>query len=112
MELSFADARVQDLCSSQDALVKEYGAALARKICCRLALLVAAPSLACVPMTLPIGLTRIGTEGRFSVALGVTHQLEFQGLIRETAVMTDLSQISNLLITGLVARPAATAARG
>lgn len=109
MELSFADAKVQDLFSSRDALVNEYGAALAWKICCRLALLKAAPSLACVPTALPVGLMRVGGYGRFVVAVGANHSLEFYALPKETSEMSDLSQTSKLLIIGLVANPSAKA---
>ena len=109
MELSFADAKVRSLCSSRGALVNEYGAALTRKICCRLAMLAAAPMLACVPMALPVGLTRLGNQGRFAVALGATHHLVFQTLPKETAAMADLSQISKLQIIGVVTLPPAKA---
>ena len=109
MKLSFADARVQDLCSSRDALVIEYGAALARKICCRLALLMAAPTLACVPEALPVGLMRVAGQGRFAVAVGGTHSLEFYTLPKETSDMLDPSQVSMLLIIGVVANPSAKA---
>lgn len=110
MELSFADAKVQDLCSSRTALVTEYGAVLARKICCRLAMLAAAPTLACVPTSLPVGLTRVGSHGSFAVAVGETHSLVFQPLPKETSPMSDLSQFSKVLIIALVANAAAKAA--
>jgi hypothetical protein len=102
LELSFADARVQDLCSRQDALVNAYGAALSRKICCRLALLAAAPTLACIPMDPPIGLRSLGQPGRFAVAVGSTHHLLFEAYSKETAAMTDFAQISTVMIIGLV----------
>lgn len=109
MKLSFADAKVQDLCSSRAALVNEYGSALARKICCRLAVLEAAPTFACVPLGFPIGLVRAGDHGRFGVAVGATHRLEFYTLPKETSEMSDLSQITKLLIIGLIANPSAKA---
>lgn len=109
MKLSFADAQVQDLCSSRDALVKAYGATLARTICCRIALLLAAPTLACVPQARPVGLIRVDERGRFAVAVGLTHRLEFYPLPKETSVMSDLSRISQLLILGLVANPSTKA---
>ena len=102
MKLSFVDAKVKYLCSSRDALVNAYGAALARKICCRLALLAAAPTLACVPVDLPVGLKRVGGHGRFAVAVGTTCNLEFEILPKESSAMSDLSQISKLRIIGLV----------
>jgi hypothetical protein len=109
LKLSFVDAKVLDLCSSRDALVREYGSALARKICCRLALLVAAPTLACVPLAPPVGLMRVGSQGRFAVAVGAGHSLEFYTLPKETLEMSDLSQISKLLIIGLFANRSAKA---
>lgn len=111
MELCFTDAKVRDLCSSQDALAHEYGEALARRICCKLAFLEAAPTLACVPSELPIGLIRIGDQGRYAVALGATHHLVFQAFPKETAAMADLAKISKLLIVGFGIGPAAKAAR-
>ena len=109
MKLSFVDSKVQDLCSCRAALENEYGSALARKICCRLAGLVAAPTLAWVPLALPVGLIRVDGRGRFAVAVGATHSLEFYTLPKETSEMSDLSQISKLLIIGLVENPAAKA---
>jgi hypothetical protein len=109
LKLSFADATVQDLCSSRVALVNEYGSALSHKICCKLAVLAAAPTLACVPSALPVGLRRVGDMGRFAVAVGTTHRLEFYTLPKETSEMSDLSQIFKLQIIGLVANSSAKA---
>lgn len=111
MELSFVDARVQDLCSSQDALARRFGAAIARKICCRLAVLVAAPTLAQVPSSPPIGLSRFADAGRLAVAVGPTHCLVLQPLPQETATMSDLTQITRVLILGIEANSSAAVAR-
>jgi hypothetical protein len=115
LELSFADAKVQDLFSCRNALVREYGAALARKICCRLSVLAAAPSLASVPVGLPIGLDPTDDRGRFAVAVGPNHRLEFLALpispSKEITAMPDLSRVSKLLIIGLVGVPIAKATR-
>lgn len=111
MELSFEDAQLQVLCSSQDALAKEFGAAVARKICCRLAVLVAAPTLAQVPSSPPIGLRSLRDAGSFAVAVGETHRLVFQPLTKETSEMSDLSQITRLLIIGLEANSPAAVVR-
>ena len=112
LKLRFADAQVQDLFSSRAALVNAYGSALAQRICCKLAVLTAAPTLACLPTSFPIGLTRLGGDGRFAVAVGATRRLEFYTLPKETSEMSDLSQISKLQIIGLVASPALKAVHG
>lgn len=100
MDLSFSDVRIRDLFCSKSALVDAFGAELARKIICRLAVLAAAPSLADVPVGPPVGLTRLSMKGSFSVALGADHHLLFQTIPVETAEDTDFLLISKLLIMG------------
>ncbi len=100
MDLSFPDAKIRGLCCSKSALVHEFGAELARKISCRLAVLAAAPSLANVPVGPPVGLTRLAMKGSFSVALGADHQLLFQTIPVEAAEDTEFSLILKLLIIG------------
>lgn len=109
LELSFADASFQDLCSRRDALARAYGTALTKTICCRFAVLTGAPTLEQVPMGLPIGLTRLDQEGTYTVAVGATHRLIFKALPKETAAMNDLSQITKLLVIGLEPNPSAKA---
>ncbi len=109
MELSFADASFQDLCSRRDLLVRAYGAALTKTICCRFAVLTAAPTLEQVPIGLPVGLTRLDPAGTYAVAVGATHRLLFQALPKETDTMIDLSQISKLLVVGLEPNPSTKA---
>ncbi len=109
MELSFADALFQDLCSRRDALVREYGPALTKTLCCRFAVLTAATSLEQVPMGLPVGLTRLDRAGTYAVAVGATHRLIFQALPKETAAMIDLSRITKLLVIGLEPNPSTKA---
>ena len=111
LELSFDDAKVRDLFCKREALVKEYGAALAKTICCRLAILSSAPSLAEVPVVRPVGLTPFGDRGQFAVAVGPTCQLVLQPLSVETVAMNHPSRISKLMIVGLVQRPSGRALR-
>lgn len=111
LELSFSDAKVRDLYCSQSGLAGEFGAELARKICCRLALLTAAPSLGDVPADFPVALAARDAPGCFSVALGPSHRLLFQAIPMEGAKMSELSHISRLLIIGLVAVSALKARR-
>lgn len=61
----------------------------------------AAPTLAQVPSSLPIGLCRVADAGRFAVAVGLTHRLVFQPLSQETTTMSDLTQITCVLILGI-----------
>lgn len=111
MELSFSDARVRDLYCSQSGLALEFGADLARKICCRLAHLAAAPSLADVSADFPVALAARDARGRFSVAIGPSHRLLFEAIPMEGARMSELSHISRLLIIGVVAVSAQKARR-
>ncbi|MEO6298266.1 MAG: hypothetical protein ABIV25_09050 [Paracoccaceae bacterium] len=111
MELNFSDTKVRDLCCSHGALVAKFGAVLARKICCRLALLAAARSLADVPAAFPVGLLARDTQGRFSVALGPSQYLLFQVILMEGAKMSDLSLIAKVQIIGVVAVSEPTARR-
>ncbi len=101
MELSFSDAKVRNLCCTRSILVATFGAVLARKICCRLALLSAAPSLADVPVDFPVALAAADAQGRFSVALGQSHHILFQAMPMEGAKMSDLSHISKVQIIDL-----------
>lgn len=105
MELSFSDTKIRDLCCNRSALVREFGAELARKIACRLALLAAAPSLADVPGGLPVGLAPLARQGSFSVTLGPKHLLLFQASPAEVGNGANLSDISKLLIMGPVPVP-------
>lgn len=100
MEITFSDPKVRDLCCSKAELVRRFGATLAKKICCRLSVLSAAPSLADVPSTLPIGLTRVNGHGDFSVALGVEHRLLFQGVPLDAARAGELARINQIQIVG------------
>lgn len=111
LELSFADVQVQDLCSSQSSLARTFGADVARRICCRLAVLLAAPTLAHVPSAPPVGLRRLADPGQFAVAIGLTHRLVFDPLPKETKTMSDLTQISRVLILGIEANSHAAAVR-
>lgn len=72
-------------------------------------MLMAAPTLACVPIALPVGLMRVGSQGRFAVAVGAAHRLVFDALPKETSAMVDLSQITRLLIIRVAGTPAAEA---
>lgn len=111
MELSFADASFQDLCSRRDALLRAYGTALTTTICCRFAVLTAATTLGQVPMGLPVGLTRLDHAGIYAVAVGKTHRLILQALPKEAAAMNDLSKISKLLVIGLELNSSAKASQ-
>lgn len=104
LELSFADASFQDLCSRRDALMRAYGAALAKTLCCRFAVLTSAPTLDCVPIDLPVGLKCLDHVGNYAVSVGATHRLIFQALPKETATMNELSRISQLLVIALEPR--------
>lgn len=111
MQLNFSDAKIQDLCCNQSALLREFGSGLARKIACRLAVLAAAPTLADVPVGLPVGLVPGARQGSFSVALGSKHHLLFQAIPVEAATGTGIPLISKLLIIGPVPGPAPKAKR-
>lgn len=109
MEICFSDEQVRDLCCSRQNLVRRFGAEIARKVCCRLSMLSAAPSLAAVPTSPPVSLTAVDGKGLFHVALGAAHVLALRALPPESARGGDLARITEIQIAGPTN---ATSARG
>lgn len=107
MELTFLDAGVRDLCCCRADLKRQYGAEVARKICCRLSVLAAAPSLAHLPPDPPIALSHIDGKGLFAVALSADYQLRFRAAVPKGRQLSDLSTIVEILIIGPTPVPAA-----
>ena len=98
MQLNFTDEAMAELCNRRDNLLARFGAAVARKIAYRLALLAAAPSLQDVPIGPPVSLLHHDGEEVWSVDLGAGRRLLFQGLLSETAGA--VTAITVLDITG------------
>jgi hypothetical protein len=105
VEITFVDRNIRDLCCSHANVVRKFGAKLARKICCRLSMLAAAPSLAHVPVSPPISLARLDSR-TFSVALGASHQLIFRAASPRPTQVGSLSQISEIHMVGPTPVPA------
>jgi hypothetical protein len=78
VDIKFSDKAVRDLCCSKRGLVLQFGADLAKRICCRLSVLASTPTLAQVPTVPPIGLAPVDAGGTYSVSLGFGHQLVFR----------------------------------
>jgi hypothetical protein len=78
VEIVISDTKVRDLCCSRRNLVRQFGEALAKRICCRLSMLEAAPTLAHMPTSPPIGLAAVDRKGSFSVVLDAAHRLHFR----------------------------------
>jgi plasmid maintenance system killer protein len=93
LQLSFADREMVGLCSSRRALTARFGAVLARKIACRLAVLSAARSLEDLPEAPPIGLMRHDVDGLCSVTLAPDLRLWFQA-----SVPLASNQVKNIII--------------
>lgn len=100
MQLGFSDMAIRDLFSSRSSLAREFGGELAGKICCRLALLAAAPFVDQVPIAPPISLARLTGQDTYSVAVGEHHQLIFRAMPTDPAVSARLSNILILKIMG------------
>lgn len=111
VELTFSDAGVRDLCCCRASLKRQYGAEVARRICCRLSVLAAAPSLAHLPSSPPIALSHLDGKGLFAVALGADYQLRFRAAVPKGRQFTDLSTIVEVLIIGPTPVPAARGRR-
>lgn len=109
MEICFSDEHVRDLCCSRQNLVRRFGAEIARKVCCRLSMLSAAPSLAVVPTVPPVSLAAVDRKGLFHVAIGAAHVLVLRAFPLEAARTGDLARITEIQIVGPTD---ATAARG
>lgn len=99
MDITFSDEKVRGLCCSSAGLARMFGIDLAKKICCRLSMLYAAPSLDHVPIPPPISLSLDG-KGTFSVALGTTHHLLFRVPTLKSGRVDELSKISKIEIIG------------
>ncbi len=109
VEICFSDEHVRDLCCSRHNLVRRFGAEIGRKICCRLSMLSAAPSLAMVPTVPPVGLTAVDRKGLYHVAVGAAHVLVLRAFPLEAARAGDLTRITEIQIIGPTD---ATAAKG
>lgn len=101
MEISFDNPRTRDLLSCRQSIVSGFGNELAKLICCRFALLRAAPSLAYVPTSHPISLIVSAKEGLCSVALGRSARLNFRPYPPKRAFAKDLPAISEIEIIGV-----------
>lgn len=101
MEISFDNPRIRDLLSCQQSIVAMFGNELARLICCRFALLRAAPSLAHVPIAPPIALIVSPKEGLCSVALGRGARLDFRPYAAKRSLAKNLLAISEIEIIGV-----------
>lgn len=107
MEITFSDAKVRDTYCSRSILVREFSVEIARMICCRLAVLAAAQSLAQIPSAPPVGLMAVDRAGTFSVSLGSRHALVFEAIASGAAHAGDVSAISEIRIIGAKPVPVA-----
>lgn len=101
MEISFDDPETRNLFCCRQSIVSKFGVELATLICCRLALLRAAPSLDQVPTAPPISLMNSAKEGLFSVALGRGARLAFRPYASKRTLAKLLPSISEIEIIGV-----------
>lgn len=101
MEISFNNPETRDLFCCQQNIVARFGIQLARLICCRLAVLRAAPSLAHIPAATPIGLVVSAEDGLCSVALGRLARLDFRPYAAKRGRAKNLPAISEIEIVGV-----------
>lgn len=101
VEISFDNPRTRDLLSCRQSIVSQFGNGLAKLICCRFALLRAAPSLAHVPTSYPVALIVSAKDGLCSVALGRDARLDFRPYAKKRARAEDLPAISEIEIIGV-----------
>lgn len=101
MEISFDNAEIRDLLCCQQSIVARFGNQLARLICCRLAVLRAAPSLDQIPTAPPIGLVVSAKDGLCSVALGGLARLDFRPYAAKRVLAKNLPAISEIEIVGV-----------
>lgn len=101
MEISFDNPETRDLLCCQRSIVARFGNQLARLICCRLAVLRAAPSLAHIPTAPPIGLVVSAKDGLCSVALGRLGRLDFRPYAAKRVLAKNLPAISEIEIVGV-----------
>ena len=106
MEISFPDPQVRDLYNCRASLIHQFGAELAKTICCRLSVLAAAPCLADLPTSPPIGLATTDGKGNFSVSAGPSHRLAFKASTPKAARDLDASRVTEVQVTGLIPVPA------
>jgi plasmid maintenance system killer protein len=106
VEIEFSDEGGRELYCCKVNLTKRFGADVAGKICCRLSMLGAAPSLEDVPTSPPIRLSADG-HGIYSVALGPSHRLMFKTAPTKPARSAAPSSVSKIEIIGPAPVPAA-----
>lgn len=80
MKICFPDQARRDLYNCRSNLVRLLGEEVARKVCCRLAVLKAASNLAEVPTHPPISRATTTAVGSYTLAVGKTHRLELRVL--------------------------------
>ncbi len=101
MEISFDNPETRDLLCCQQNMVARFGNQLARLICCRLAVLRAAPSLAHIPAAPPISLVVSAKDGLCSVARGRLARLDFRPYAAKRVLAKNLAAISEIEIVGV-----------
>ncbi len=103
LDIIFRDHVARDLFCRRERLERALGPELARIVCCRLAVLRAAPMLDMVPKGPPIGLRPVrGSQAAFAVSLGASHRLRF-----ETArPRADGGEVTCITIVGVEPAPA------
>lgn len=101
MEISFDNPETRDMLCCKQRIVARFGNQLARLICCRLAVLRAAPSLAHIPAAPPIGLVVSAKDGLCSVALGRLARLDFRPYAAKRVLAKNLPAISEIAIVGV-----------
>lgn len=106
VEICFPDQESRALYSCKSNLVAAFGDALARLICCRLAVLRAAPNLLHLPTHPPIGLAHENvSKGTFFVRLGKVHRLVFRA--PDAPPQVDRSTVTRVEILDLIPNPSA-----
>ncbi|MDI5929014.1 hypothetical protein [Rhizobium leguminosarum] len=106
LKICFPDQARQSLYNCRGNLVRLVGEEIARRVCCRLAALQAAQTLAEVPSSPPLRCVPSSSPGIYTLDVGKTHQLQLRAVGLVTSTRIDPSAVKEVEILDIILNPA------
>jgi proteic killer suppression protein len=107
VEIFFRNTKLAQILNEEAQLVRAFGSALAKQIRIRLAVLIASPTLADVPVRPPDGRhqLKVNREPQFAVYAGPSRRIVFEPAmlpVRTTGGRLDLRKVTAITILDIV----------
>ncbi|UIJ97407.1 hypothetical protein LZK82_16795 [Rhizobium leguminosarum] len=105
LKITFPDQARQELYNCRRNIAQRHGEQLTRLVCCRLALLRSARSLAEVPVSPPINRKSAAGTDLFTVNVGKAHLMQLRAIISGRSRPPDPVKVEEIQILDIIPMP-------